>query len=199
MNNTSLNIEQQANYPWQGKVLLSVHSEKAIQFTIKFRIPGWVNNQVIPGNLYNFIKQTNTPVKIKINGKETEYYNSKGYACINRKWNNNDTVELILPMEIKHIAANKMVSADSNMSALEYGPLVYCFEGLDNNSLDKFTMPDDANLKIERKDNLLGGINEIVGEVPAINGKGKLKITGIPYYAWSNRGEGPMKVWLPRK
>ena len=61
------------------------------------------------------------------------------------------------------------------MSALEYGPLVYCFEGMDNNSLDKLTMPDDANLTIERMDNLLGGINEIVGEVPEYNWKRKIK------------------------
>ncbi|MGE5796286.1 MAG: hypothetical protein ACM339_08080 [Ignavibacteria bacterium] len=26
-----------------------------------------------------------------------------------------------------------------------------------------------------------------------------MKLKAIPYYAWSNRGEGTMKVWLPRK
>ncbi len=200
IDNTILNIEQQTGYPWEGKIRLSVHSENAIPLTLKFRIPGWANDQAMPGNLYNFINQISAPIKIKVNGKETDYYDSKGYACINRTWNNNDQIELILPMEIKHIAANKMVNADSNMTALEYGPLVYCFEDVDNNfKLDKLTIPDDANLKIERKDNLLGGINEIVGEAPAINGKGKLKFTAVPYYAWSNRGEGTMKVWLPRK
>lgn len=200
INNTVINIEQQTDYPWEGKIRLSVHSENAIPLTLKFRIPGWANNQVMPGNLYNFINQISSPIKIKVNGKDTDYYKSKGYACIYRTWKNDDQIELLFPMEIKHIAANKMVNADSNMTALEYGPLVYCFEGIDNNSpLDKLTMPDDASLRVERKDKLLGGINEIVGEVPAINGKGKLKITAIPYYAWSNRGEGPMKVWLPRK
>ena len=199
LNNTLLNIEQQTNYPWEGKIRLTVHIENEVPFTLKLRIPGWVNNEVIPGNLYHFTNQISLPIKIKVNGKEIDYYDSKGYACIDRIWKNNDQIELILPMEIKHIAANKLVNADSNMTALEYGPLIYCFEGADNNfSLDKITMPDDAGLRVERKDNLLGGINEIVGEVPEINGKGKLKITAIPYYAWSNRGEGPMKVWLPR-
>jgi DUF1680 family protein len=199
MSNTSINVEQQTNYPWDGKIRLSVHTDNEVRFTIKFRIPGWVNNEVMPGNLYNFINQISIPVKIKINGKEIDYYDSKEYACINRTWRNNDLVELTLPMEIKHIAANKKVSADSNMTALEYGPIVYCFEGIDNNfQLDKLTMPDDANLKVERNTHLLGGINQIVGEVPSIIGKEKLKITAIPYFTWSNRGNGSMKVWLPR-
>ena len=200
INNTLFDIEQKTNYPWQGNVQLSFHTEKDVSLTIKFRIPGWANNQVMPGDLYNFINQTDKTVKIKVNGKETDYYNSNGYACIDRKWENNDTIELTLPMEIRHIAANKLVRADSDMAALEYGPLVYCFEGADNSfQLDKLTLPDSTNLKIVRNENLLGGINEIVGEVPSVKGKGNLKIKAIPYYAWSNRGAGPMKVWLPRK
>ena len=200
INNTVLNVEQQTDYPWEGKIKLSIHTENAIPLTIKFRIPGWADNQVMPGNLYDFVNQVSMPVKMTVNGKNIDYYTDKGYACINQTWNNNDLIEFTLPMEIKHIVANKMVDADSNMAALEYGPLVYCFEGIDNNySLDKLTIPDEADLNVERNDNLLGSINEIVGEVPAINGKGKLKITAVPYYAWSNRGEGPMKVWLPRK
>jgi DUF1680 family protein len=199
INNSVINIKQQTDYPWDGKIRLSVHSEDAIPFTLKFRIPGWTNNQVMPGNLYNFINQISSPVKIKVNGKDTDYYKSKGYACINRTWKSNDQIELILPMVIKYVAANKMVNADSNLTALEYGPLVYCFEEIDNSSLDKLTMPEDVNLRVVRNDKLLGGINEVVGDVPAITGKGKLRITAIPYYAWSNRGEGSMKVWLPRK
>jgi len=25
-----------------------------------------------------------------------------------------------------------------------------------------------------------------------------VKITAVPYFAWANRGIGPMRVWLPR-
>ncbi len=200
INNSLLNIEQQTDYPWKGKVALSIHTENPASFTIKFRIPGWVKDKVMPGDLYRFINHTNKRVNLKVNGKDVDYYSSKGYACINHVWNDNDVIELNLPMEIRHIEANKMVNDDRNMAALEYGPLVYCIEGLDNNhNINKLTLPDDANLKIVRNDNLLGGINEIVGNVPVYNGKGKMKITAIPYYAWSNRGEGTMKVWLPRK
>ena len=102
-------------------------------------------------------------------------------------------------MEIRHVAADAKVKEDSDMTALEYGPLVYCIEGTDNNfPLDNIILPDDADLSIVRKSDLLGGINEIVGEVPQYSTHKKVKMTAIPYYAWSNRGEGAMKVWIQR-
>ena len=27
---------------------------------------------------------------------------------------------------------------------------------------------------------------------------GRLTVTAVPYFAWANRGVGPMRVWLPR-
>jgi len=54
-------------------------------------------------------------------------------------------------------------------------------------------------LNIEKRSDLLSGINTIVGDVPAKNTQGTIKLTAIPYYAWSNRQAGTMKVWLPQK
>jgi DUF1680 family protein len=42
------------------------------------------------------------------------------------------------------------------------------------------------------------GVNIISGVVPTKDGQAARKFTAIPYYAWSNRGAGMMKVWLPR-
>jgi DUF1680 family protein len=77
---------------------------------------------------------------------------------------------------------------------------VYCLEGIDNNNqLDSLTLPDNAALKLEKRDDLLNGVNVITGDVPANTGQGPLKLTAVPYYAWSNRDPGTMKLWLPRK
>jgi DUF1680 family protein len=84
--------------------------------------------------------------------------------------------------------------------ALEYGPIVYCVEGIDNNNqLDNLIISEYAVLNLEKRNDLLGGINIITGNVPVKDGQGTLKLTAIPYYAWSNRGAGLMKVWLPQK
>ena len=37
---------------------------------------------------------------------------------------------------------------------------------------------------------------DLLGGVTVVKGPG---LVAIPYYAWSNRGEGDMQVWLPRK
>jgi DUF1680 family protein len=191
-------VEQQTDYPWNGKIKIAVRSKDPVRFTIRFRIPGWLQGNPIPGSLYSFINKVNNKPSININGRDEKYKIKNGFGAITRVWNN-DSIELILPMEIRHITAGKMVKADSSLTALQYGPLVYCFEGIDNdNSLNKIRIADNADLKIIRNNDLLGGINEIVGEVSKANGSQKFKVTAIPYFAWSNRGEGTMKVWVPR-
>jgi DUF1680 family protein len=72
---------------------------------------------------------------------------------------------------------------------LEYGPLVYAIEEIDNkNHFDGITMPSNNDFQVQMEPNLLGGVNTIKDE----------NFKAIPYYAWSNRGVGKMKVWLNR-
>ncbi|MGA2914778.1 MAG: glycoside hydrolase family 127 protein [Sedimentisphaerales bacterium] len=198
--NRQVNIEQQTDYPWQGDVNIVINPEKTGQFTLKLRIPGWAQNQVIPSDLYSYTDKTSDKVVIAVNGRETKYRTHFGYAAITRKWKAGDRIKINFPMVIRHVIANEKVKDDLNMAALEYGPIVYCVEGIDNNNqLDNLTLPDNAALKPEKRNDLLNGVNIITGDVPANNGQAVLKLTAIPYYAWSNRGAGTMKVWLPKK
>ncbi len=198
--NRQVNIEQQTDYPWQGHVNIVINPEKAGQFTLKLRIPGWAQNQVIPGDLYTYTDKISDKVVITVNGREIKYRTHLGFAVITRKWKAGDRVKINLPMAIRHVIANEKVKDDLNMAALEYGPVVYCVEGIDNNNrLDELTLPNNAALRLEKRNDLLNGVNIITGDVPANNGQAVLKLTAIPYYAWSNRGAGTMKVWLPRK
>lgn len=200
VNNKPITIEQQTAYPWQGDVNLIINPEKTGKLTLNLRIPGWAENRVLPGDLYSYTDALNGKVIITINGREIKYRTHLGYAVITRKWNAGDEVKITLPASIRHITANEKVKDDKNMAALEYGPIVYCVEGIDNNNqLDNLTLPDNAALKIEKRNDLPNGVNIITGVVPANNGQGALKLTAVPYYVWSNRGEGTMKVWLPRK
>jgi DUF1680 family protein len=200
VNNKPINIEQQTACPWQGDVKIKINPEKAGRFTLNLRIPGWAQNQVLPSDLYSYVDTLKDKVVITINGREIKYLTHLGYAAITRKWSAGDEIKITLPMSISHIIANEKVKDDKNLAALEYGPIVYCVEGIDNNNqLDNLTLPDSAVLKVEKRDDLLNGVNIITGDVPSNNGQAILKLTAVPYYAWSNRGEGTMKVWLPRK
>lgn len=190
-------IEQQSDCPWKGNIEILINPEKSERFTLKLRIPGWAQNKPLPSDLYSYTDSISKTI-IKINGQEIKYEIKQGYAEITRKWKAPDKIEIVFPMSIRHIIAKKEVKDDNNLAALEYGPIVYCFEGIDNNNqLGNLTLPDNAVLNVEKRDDLLNGVNVITGE---INTKeGQVKIIAVPYFAWSNRGEGTMKIWLPRK
>ena len=105
-------------------------------------------------------------------------------------------IELDLPMTVQRIGAHDMVEENRGKVALQRGPLIYCFEGVDNgNRVLGRALPDDMEFLTEFRPELLGGICVINGNVP----DGSAPITAVPYYAWSHRGIGEMAVWLPRK
>jgi hypothetical protein len=73
-----------------------------------------------------------------------------------------DKVTINLPMIIRHVIANEKVQDDRGKAAIECGPIVYCLEGIDNDSLEHFTLPDSDELYIEKRNNFLNGVNGIV-------------------------------------
>jgi DUF1680 family protein len=199
VNNKQVDIEQQTDYPWQGDVNIIITSVTPQRFTLKLRIPGWAQNRPLPGSLYSYTDTESNKIAITVNGEEINYGTHLGYAAIIRQWKAGDTVTIKLPMTIRHVIARGEVKDDRNKAALEYGPIVYCLEGIDNgNNLDNFTLPDNEALYLDKRNDLLNGVNIITGDVPASTGQGVLKLTAIPYYTWSNRGVSTMKVWLPR-
>ena len=56
-------ISQKANFPWDGKVEISINPETSGKFDLKIRIPGWASNEALPGGLYKFTDQNNEPCK----------------------------------------------------------------------------------------------------------------------------------------
>jgi DUF1680 family protein len=190
-------IIQQTEYPWNGSVKMLINPEKASEFAVKIRIPGWTQNQAVPGNLYEYTNGKANEIVIKVNGEITSYTQSNGYADISRLWKAGDAVEFDLPMEIHKVITNEKVTENRQKVAIEYGPIVYCAEEMDNEiTISELGIPDSITFNVEKRDDLLGGINVIRGEMLDSENKSS-NLTLIPYYAWSNRGVGQMKVWLP--
>jgi hypothetical protein len=201
-------VIQQNNYPWDGKLEFNIHTSAPVAFSLKIRIPGWALNSAIPSDLYSFENPQTKYIPVTINGKETEYKIENGYAVFNRKWSGNELVELRLPMEVKRVTANKKVLSDIGKVALQRGPIIFCAEGIDNNGrVSNFVLPDKAVFNTEFKQDLLNGVITIKSSVPGISiDKGGQSVqtvmksfTAIPYYAWANRGKGEMIVWFPEK
>ncbi|QSB27231.1 glycoside hydrolase family 127 protein [Flavobacterium sp. CLA17] len=187
---TDLQISQQTGYPWNGKVAISVNPKKESQFTIKLRVPGWARNEVLPGDLYSYKKASTQKATINLNGETLAIQPEAGYFKITRNWKKGDKIQLNFPMEVQEVETNAKVETNKNKVSLEYGPIVYAVEEIDNKSnFDKINVASGDTFKVKKEPNLLQGVNVIENS----------KFKAIPYYSWSNRGVGKMKVWLDYK
>jgi Uncharacterized protein conserved in bacteria len=209
-----VNISQKANFPWDGKVEITVNPQTNSRFNLKIRIPGWARNEAIPGGLYKFTDNDTEPIKLSINGKATDIQTEEGYAVVSREWNHGDKIEIEFPMPVRKVIADESVKEDNEKIAFQRGPLIYCAEWPENNSgnvLD-LVINKDAAVTTEFEPSLLNGIQVIstygVHLNKPVNSKAETGLRPvsatieepvklIPYALWNNRGAGQMRVWFP--
>jgi DUF1680 family protein len=203
INGTRVEIVQQTDYPWKGHVNITVNPERSAAFTVKLRVPGWAQNTTVPGDLYTYAGENSGRAVLRINGRRENYALNKGYIEITTKWVDGDKIELLLPMNPRRVVANQNVEDDRNKVAFEYGPILYCAEEIDNDKrLSRVVIPDNIELKIAKRNVLTDTVNIMNANVSVTNSSNENEIyhlTLVPYYAWSNRGVGIMKVWFPRE
>ncbi len=190
----SVTLVQETNYPWDGKVVITMEPGHPAEFSLSLRWPGWCHAGTIN------VKGAKVPVKPE-----------KGYVTIKRKWQEGDAVELNFEMPVRRVYAHPQVKADIGRVALARGPIIYCLEEEDNNpDLDALYLPRNAIFKYEFEGDVLGGVGIITSEAlkydiadapnvlyrdDAGNFK-KVTIRAVPYFAWANRQPGEMLVWL---
>jgi uncharacterized protein len=193
-------IRQETEYPWEGRVKIRVEPIRPAEFAVKLRIPGWAKGEPVPGDLYRFLDDNDDQPFLAVNGKETPISSERGYVTVRRTWYPGDALLLHLPMPIRRVVSHESVEANRRKVALQRGPIVFCAEGGDNNdTLRDVWLPDQQELRFQFRGELLGGVG-VVCPVPSAMQipRGRVLLLAIPYYAWSNRGEGEMAVWLPR-
>lgn len=194
---SALKLTQKTNYPWDGNISITIGEAKVEAFDLLLRIPEWGDG-----------------AQVQINGKKAMISAEPGtFATINRTWKKGDVVTLDLPMDIDLIEGNSLIEEVRNQVAVKRGPVVYCLETPDlpqgTSILDAY-LPADADLKATYKPKMLGGITEISGNLLLRKDKKdkmynvltkpeweRRKTSLVPYFAWSNRGEAEMTVWLP--
>jgi len=207
-------IEQTTNYPFEGKIVLKINPSDDQQFALKLRIPTWAREQFVPGKLYHYVDDLQPGWTLKVNGQAVDSDVTKGFATIDRTWKPGDMVELDIPMPVRYSTAIDQVEANRNRIAITRGPLVYCAEQADNPAAEKtsdradivqrFFIPEPADPSEIQTEVIEEGLLKGVARVPVP----AMEIVGdsvkpstvklIPYYAWNNRGEESMIVWLPR-
>ena len=186
----NLEVEQTTDYPWDGKVILTVKKAKNLQ-TIQLHKPNWCDKYTV-----------------KVNGENAD-------LRITRKWKKGDVIELNLDMRPRLVEANPLVEEAKNQVAVMRGPIVYCLEGQDIQGdcrISDIALPADIQLK-EVPMTIEGhSFTALEGDAVVTNDKTwdnqtlyrelskpasrKVHIRLIPYYAWDNRGIQDMSLWL---
>ncbi len=193
-----LKLTQTTDYPWDGRVQITIDECPDREFALKLRIPGWA-----------------TAAAIRVNGRPLEAFAAPAtFAEVRRTWQPGDVVELDLPMPATLIEAHPLVEETRNQVAVKRGPIVYCLESPDlpeGVRVQDVAVPADVEFTVRRVDDL-GGVAVLEAPLSAHSSadwKDELyrprqtpaakpvPTRLIPYYAWSNRGESEMSVWLP--
>ena len=201
-----VSLEQSTVYPWTEDVTITVKKNKAGNFAMKIRIPGWVRGEVVPSDLYRYSDGERLTYSVKVNGTPVEAELQKGYFTIDRKWKKGDRVEVHFDMAPRVVKAHRKVAADRGRVAIERGPIVFCAEWPDNDfDIMTVLMNRNPRFNVKFKLDMLGGLILLETNAQTLNydREGRLqakdvKLTLLPYYAWAHRGAGKMMVWFPQ-
>lgn len=207
VNGKELSFEVTTDMPWQGTTVYSCTNEQSVHGSLAIRIPEWSRSFKVSG-VTGELDENSAQLK-------------DGYLYIAHDWRKGDTVRLELLMEPEFIAANSEVREDINKTALRRGPFIYCLEEADNGtelhtlSVCAAAKPETVMLNIAGTDVAALRINGRklinVCDSPSVAAETSaaplyttlkkpeykdVKLTYVPYYAWNNRGEGEMSVWV---
>jgi DUF1680 family protein len=168
-------LRVETDYPWDGRVSLRVESPTPATFALQLRKPGWC-----------------VKADLNLNGTTIGTQpNDSGFWTLTREWRKGDSVEVVLDMPVQLMVAHPNIVSCRGKVALQRGPLVYAFEGLDNGGAPNIILGPDPRFTVERKPDLLEDITVIHGR--AADGK---PIQAIPFFALANRGSSAQEVWV---
>ena len=180
-----MSIECTTNYPYDMAVKYAVCGSGKIAI----RIPKWSKN-----------------FTLQINGEKVLRTPENGYIFIDV--DKNAEITLTLDGTPRFMKASNKVPRLTGMTALMRGPLVYCFEGVDNGDVRALRIDRSQTPTISEFDpQLLGGTVKITAKAfraedcddlysDAAEELTPCEAVAIPYYAWGNRGENDMRVWV---
>jgi uncharacterized protein len=154
---TDVGMVQKTDYPWNGKVAITINPVQSKQFTVYVRVPDRSTSL-----LYNSVPVVKGIKSLEVNGKPVPVKIVNGYAEIKRIWKQGDRIGFEIPMIVQTITADQRIAADRGRVALRYGPLIYNVEKADQPDIDKYI--GMGPLTIEWNKDLLGGVMIIKGK-----------------------------------
>ncbi|MBB5791425.1 glycoside hydrolase family 127 protein [Jiangella mangrovi] len=210
--NDGVQLRVATEYPDDGRVRVTVDATPTTPWRLELRLPAWS----APGR--TALTVAGTPADVRPD--------ERGYLVVHRAWRAGDTVELDLDVAPRLTYPHRRLDALRGTVAVERGPLVYCFEQVDQPAgvtLDDLALTGGDPLTAHQESSLgLPGPVTVVDTgadvlaAPAHDGpvhdglpygaahaaapavKARVTARAVPYHLWDNRDGGAMRVWLPR-
>jgi len=124
-------------------------------------------------------------------------------------------IEIDLPMPARILEAHPYVEEARNQVAVMRGPIVYCLESSDlpqDVRLNDVFLPTAVELTPEQVGDPLNAVvlrgkalavsqeswsGKLYRDVEPLGRARSIDVSLVPYFAWGNRGESEMTVWIP--
>ncbi len=200
-----IKLRQETDYPWSGAVRIIVEQAPTSEVTFKLRVPGWLRDGAT----------------LRVNGRPFATTIKPGsYADVTRAWKTGDTVDFDMTFKPTLWEANPLVEETLGQVTLKCGPLVYCVESNDLPAgvrLKDVVVNLGARSSFEAKRESISGASLVTLSFDALalqradwsdrelyrevgsHTPSPVRIKAVPYYAWGNRGDTEMTVWLPAR
>lgn len=171
-----IKICQKTEYPRSGRVSIRVDGAEKLYI----RIPSWCREFML----------------------DCPYTLENGWAVVDRP----ESVEVNFEMTPRLIEANAEVYNNVGRAAIQYGPFVYAFEGIDNaENLHSLYIDKNLEWSSEWDEYFSADVLKIKGwqkitsdslYAPYSENFEEFELKAIPYAAFANRGETNMLVWM---
>lgn len=191
---SGISIAQESNYPWEGTITYHINNSNSESTCLGIRVPEW----------------SQTKSKLVINNEQKAINLKDGFVYLDIPQGATE-VQLSLDMSTKLYQANQKVVYDFNKVAVQRGPLLYCVEEIDQKeSVWKYRLKPQGRSYYTYDPKFLGGVGIVCADAqfPAYDDQPSLykeyqplkwkdtQIKLVPYYAWANRGDNQMEVWI---
>ena len=115
---TTVTIQQQTEYPRDGRVVLNVTPERDQKFPLKLRIPHW-----------------SAKSQVRVNGQPVPDVKPGAYLVLDREWKTGDTVQVDLDMSLHYWVGER---ESAGKTSIYRGPLLLVYEASGKKAVPEF-------------------------------------------------------------
>ena len=181
------------DYPSSGRITVRITGTDGGAWRLALRVPQW---------------SAQTTVTIDGTARAAAP-DDRGYAVVERDWRPGDSVTLDLDMTPRMVRPHPRIDAVRGSVAFLRGPLVYCFE-----QIDQPAGADLADVAVDARGvpHVAGDVLEVPGiqrtpaawggslyrdDDPAPEPGRQVTLIATPYHRWANRTVDAMRIWVP--